>query len=367
MTSIEWTHRPGTKGVTWNPIVAYRWITDPQTGERKRLRGWHCEHASTGCINCYSETQNEAGYRGGTKLPYKPGHRKDIEIELHEPTLLKPLHWKAPRTIFVCSMTDLYGEWVTDEMLDRIKAVEALTPQHTYIELTKRAERMRDYVSQFERRGRYVNSRTRNQVWNYPRDGSKFLLLEENQDWPLPNVWLGVSCERQEEADERIPLLLQTPAAVRFISAEPLLGAIDLENLKFDGGEKIVHGFCGQHAFRDGDSWEHAGEWPGLDWVIVGGESGSSARPFDIAWADELVDQCRAAGVACFVKQLGAQSISDGYPYPLKNKKGGDWNEWPDRLRIREFPKTESTSVIDSSVSQSGLSSPDSKNREAIT
>jgi protein gp37 len=133
----------------------------------------------------------------------------------------------------------------------------------------------------------------------------------------LPNVWLGVSVENQQYADERIPLLLQTPAALRFISAEPLLGPLDL-----------------QPAVR----------YAPIDWVIVGGESGPGARPFDLAWARSIVQQCQAAGVACFVKQVGAKPVFEGTPvgvfegYDYEDPKGGDPSEWPEDLRVREFP-----------------------------
>jgi len=134
-TDIEWTDE------SWNPIRA-RLRSDPT------VIGWHCEHASPGCENCYSETRNRSGRCNmGTKLPYKPGHRKDIEVYLDEAQLVKPLSWRKGKKIFVCSMTDLFADFVTDEMLDRIFAVMALCPQHTFQVLTKRSGRMREYVS----------------------------------------------------------------------------------------------------------------------------------------------------------------------------------------------------------------------------
>jgi protein gp37 len=148
--------------------------------------------------------------------------------------------------------------------------------------------------------------------------------------WPLPNVWLGVSVENQHFADERIPLLLQTPAAVRFISAEPLLGPIELER----GGFALHRPVKSPSGTR----------WPGLDWVIVGGESGSKARPFDLAWARSIVAQCKAAGVPVFVKQLGSNPTCEHCGDAIavfgpRNRKGGDINEFPQELRVREFPK----------------------------
>jgi hypothetical protein len=153
----------------------------------------------------------------------------------------------------------------------------------------------------------------------------------------LPNVWLGVSVENQHFADERIPLLLQTPAAVRFISAEPLLQGIDISRYLMatcDHGEE----FC--------EDVGCDGEPAPLHWVIVGGESGPGARPFDLAWGRSIVQQCKAAGVACFVKQLGAVPMylrwEDKAMMPVdrvRDRKGGDPAEWPDDLRVRQFPE----------------------------
>ena len=200
-TSIEWTDS------SWTPTRA----RNIKTGKV----GWHCEHATTGCEFCYAEGINK---RLGTGLPFKPGHRADVEMFLDEKMLLAPLRWKKPRRIFVCSMTDLFADFVTDEMLDRMFAVMALCPQHVFQVLTKRAERMLKYTTR--------GGPTLQTLAQVPQVGRG--IMTANTDWPLPNVWFGVSCERQQEADERIPLLLQTPAAGRFISCEPLLGPLDL-------------------------------------------------------------------------------------------------------------------------------------------
>jgi protein gp37 len=291
-SNIEWTD------ASWTPVKA----RNRATGKV----GWHCEHVSEGCANCYAEGMN---LRLGTKLPFKPGHRKDIEIVLDEEMLTAPMRW-SKRMIFVCSMTDLFADFVTDKMIDRVFAVMALCPQHTFQVLTKRSARMRRYLSQFERRGHYVCSTTRDQIWRDPRDGNSFLLLQEGQSWPLPNVWLGVSAERQKEADERIPDLLATPAAVRFISAEPLLGPINLSGL----GVPTVH----HHPDNKIEAIEtkkafgalvkaaasHLGSVT-LDQVIVGGESGPRARPMHPQWPRDLRDQCEDAGVPFFFKQHG--------------------------------------------------------------
>ena len=149
--------------------------------------------------------------------------------------------------------------------------------------------------------------------------------------WNFPNVWLGVSVEDQNTADERIPLLLQTPAAVRFVSYEPALGLVDFNAIP--------------------NRWK--GNGAGIDWVIVGGESGPRARPFDLRWALNTVEQCRKAGVACFVKQVGSKPFISERPglrylpftppneYRFHDRKGGDPEEWPEMIRVRQFPKEE--------------------------
>jgi protein gp37 len=189
-------------------------------------------------------------------------------------------------------MSDLFHEAVPFEYIDDVYFVMAECRQHTFQVLTKRPKRALEF---FER--------------------SKDRLKKAHMDewWKgynaLPNLWLGVSVENQAAADERIPLLLRTPAAVRFVSAEPLLGPIDLTSYPRSPA-------------------------PALDWVIVGGESGHNARHFDPAWARTIIAQCRAAGIACFVKQLGSKNIM-----PLRDRKGGDPLEWPADLRVRQFPE----------------------------
>ncbi|MCF6112361.1 DUF5131 family protein [Mesorhizobium muleiense] len=336
-TSIEWTQRPGTKGASWNPVRA----RDRLTGKV----GWHCTHDSEGCRFCYAEGFN---LRLGTGLAYKPGHERDIEIFLDQKTLQVPLRWKAPRTIFCGSMTDLFGQFVSDEMLDKIFAVAALCPQHTFIFLTKRADRMRRYLSSADR-PRLVNG----QIWSAlgtPR-GSKIV---HNGNWrcslPLPNVWLGVSTEDQAAADRRIPELLATPAAVRFVSAEPLLGPINLESKL--GGTRWIGGQRGcdgrhQHAGMAGEVIHgvlHKGDprrphhhhddrcAPGLDWVIVGGESGRNARPMHPDWARDLSRQCFINRVPFFFKQWGewvSVSCREGQPVA--------WHEFPDGACVKRL------------------------------
>ena len=324
-SKIEWCD------ASWNPCRA----RNLKTGKV----GWHCEHATTGCEFCYSEGFNK---RLGTGLPYKPGHRKDIEIFLDEEMLIQPLRWKKPRRIFVGSMTDIFADFVTDEMLDKMLAVMALAPQHTFQMLTKRAKRMRSY---FER---YRGGDDHNCA-DMVADAAAVLLGKpgargadryngRSPGWPLPNVWLGVSAERQQEADERIPALLATPAAIRFLSLEPLLGPIDLKRWVPTGkwgtfkGQPVYNskyfltkcercGWLGSSELCDvvsyGDDADAA--CPSckeifmcdevqtrIDLAIVGGESGSKARPMHPDWARSLRDQCHAANTAFFFKQWGA-------------------------------------------------------------
>lgn len=278
MTAIEWTHRPGTKGESWNPIRA----RDRATGRV----GWHCTHASDGCRNCYAErlNLNRRGLAYGTGLAYKPGHEKDVEIFLDDATLSQPLRWRSPRTIFVCSMTDPFGAFVPDATIDRIFAIAALCPQHTFIVLTKRSVRMRDYLAHPAASVRIYDIvmdmvivegvsavLTTRDTHAIAPPGNKVMLGQ----WPLPNVWMGVSAERQQEWDERTADLKATPAAIRFVSGEPLLGPI-------------------------------VGDMAGLCWVITGGESGPEARPSNPQWFRDLRDQCAAAHVPFFFKQWGA-------------------------------------------------------------
>jgi protein gp37 len=202
-----------------------------------------------------------------------------------EHILTAPLRWKKPRTIFVNSMGDLFH--CPHEWIDQVFAVMALAPQHTFQVLTKRAERMRGYMNHPRRR--FIVEKTarilHNQGGTLPQHAIAYFT---SCPAPLPHVWLGVSVEDQKRADERIPDLLHTPAAVRFISAEPLLGSIDLQ-----------------------------GAVPALDWVIVGGESGPGARPMHPDWARSIRDQCGAAGVPFFFKQWGEHAPNGSGRYSM--------------------------------------------------
>jgi protein gp37 len=299
---IEWTE------ATWNPIVG-------------------CSIATPGCTNCYAmkmasriEAMN-AGLRDGHgAAPHYAGTTQKVKGRAvwtgklalaPNDTLLAPLRRKKPTIYFVNSMGDLFHEDAPDHWIDLVFAVMALSPQHTFQVLTKRAERMHQYVMLADHRI-YQYHAVRYWVGGECRlTGEAFPFRMEQLrrfQWPLPNVWLGASAERQHEANERVPELLRTPAALRFISAEPLLGPIDLRALSLDGVisplDALKHGAT-YTLQRDGRRFYHAENQPTLDWVIVGGESGKGARPMHPDWALSLRDQCAAAGVKFFFKQWG--------------------------------------------------------------
>jgi protein gp37 len=267
-TKIEWTQRPHTKGETWNPVVG-------------------CTKVSQGCKNCYAKTIHDNRHKA-----YSEGKLQNVKqyavpfehVQLMPERLTMPLKWKSPRTIFVNSVSDLFHESVPFSYIDQVFAVMALTPQHTYQILTKRPERMAEYF----RTGRPNRLEEICSIWHHLSGQPA-----EVSEWPLPNVWLGTSVEDQATADARIPYLLRCPAAVRFLSCEPLLGEVDLKNIAGGGGSRyqVLAPIPGHR--------------PSIDWVIVGGESGSKARPMHPDWARSLRDQCKAAGVPFFFKQWG--------------------------------------------------------------
>jgi len=307
-TKIEWTHRPGTTGETWNPVTG-------------------CTKVSEGCHRCYAErmARRLAGRYG---YPEQPRH---FDVTLHPDRLEEPLRWRKPRTVFVCSMGDLFHEDVPIEFIDKVFAVMALSPAHTFQVLTKRPDRMKTYLEYNKGQIEYV--------WlvNALRHGIH-IGQRRHLEWPLANVWCGTTAENQRTADERIPLLLQTPAAVQFVSCEPLLSHIDL-----------VQSVNKLH-WLDKASLEPGG----IDWAIVGGESGPGARPMHPEWARSIQNQCQEAGVAFLFKQWGAwawpgyawsetdwqhpeaQRVNDAGPPKRVGKKaagrlldGREYNEWP--------------------------------------
>jgi len=311
LSSIEWTDK------TWNPTTG-------------------CTRVSPGCKNCYAfqlHDMRHAAHIAGKKVA--PQYAKPFkELQLFDDRLTDPLGWRKPCRVFVNSMSDLFHKDVPDEFIDRVFAVMALAPQHTFQVLTKRPERMAAYLND------YRDSKLGKMRFKDMPDGGVLIA-------PLPNVWLGTSVENQAAADERIPHLLKTPAAVRFLSCEPLLGPVDLEKY-------LRCPSCKSFYRTQGPS---LGCWDchsAIDWCIVGGESGPGARPCNVAWVRSIVEQCKAAGAPVFVKQLGSLPYDGNRPLPfntpcglkemecrfrLRDKKGGSPEEWPADLRIREFPK----------------------------
>ena len=290
-TKIEWTD------ATWNPITG-------------------CSVVSPGCTNCY------AMRLAGTRLRHHPtraGLTRDSkagpvwtgEVRFNEAALDQPLRWRRSRMIFVCAHGDLFAEGVPDAWIDRIFAVMALCPQHIFQVLTKRPERMRDYVSLMSTRwvlrlSQAINNSGDAAIEAADRPGRPM------PRWPLPNAWLGVSVEDQRRADERIPVLLDTPAAVRWISAEPLLGPVDFNRISRKDPKPPHNAWTESALYGCVTPWAEgqsladlAGAMPRLDWIVAGGESGPGARPMHPDWARSLRDQCAAAGVPFLFKQWG--------------------------------------------------------------
>jgi protein gp37 len=361
MTSIEWTD------ATWNPVVG-------------------CSRVSAGCVNCYAERLVHRGlapqHRGLTVMRGgRPGWTG--EVRLVADRITEPLSWRKPRRVFVNSLSDLFHESLPIADIARVFAVMAHTERHTFQVLTKRTKRMRQilasdlfwtdvdkaHIDLFS--GDVGTDEDRDRVANACMEGV------------LPNVWLGTSVEDQETANDRIPYLIEVRAAHLFVSYEPALGAVDFDlprcgtcgevsdSVADDGATP----WCSEHDeecswghwldFDLGDDNPHRVERAangGITWVIVGGESGPGARPFDLAWARSVIAQCREAGTKVFVKQLGADPRGNGFDVKpqrvntdgspaesgrvecrlqLRDRKGGDMNEWPADIRVREMPTRE--------------------------
>lgn len=329
-TNIQWTD------FTSNPI-RYK--------NADGLDVWACSKVSAGCQHCYAETlalsprMVSPGRALGNK--FNDAEMAKLTPYLDEAELVKILKAK-PRgpfrngdrpMVFLGDMTDIFGEWVSDEMLDRVFAAMALRPHITYQVLTKRPERMRAYMGEAVKErwfaaakdmvdsGQMTSRDLNRRAWvpngepTEDADGQiRVRYTTVFHRFPLPNVWLGTSVENQEAADLRIPDLLATPAAVRFLSCEPLLGQLDLE----------------EYLSR-------------LDWLIVGGESGIGARPCDVVWIRNLISDCAVHAVPIFVKQLGSKpqrfsTSSTPDQLRFKHGHGGDPAEWPEDMRVREFP-----------------------------
>jgi protein gp37 len=230
------------------------------------------------------------------RLAGRCGYPKDepFKVTLHPDKLDKPLKWKKPRIIFVCSMGDLFHEDVTVKAIIDVLSIIAEVSWHTFLILTKRPERMKEI---------FTHETIVADVWLQTTTG----LSADKPVWPVPNLWLGVTAENQARADERIPILLQIPAAKRFVSVEPMLGPLDLTNIRFDKWTvmNLLEG-CGI-TNRPGYMVQslpnvHCNK---IDWVICGGETGPGARPMHPDWVRSLRDQCQAARVPFFFKQWG--------------------------------------------------------------
>lgn len=290
---IAWTEE------TWNP-----------------LRG--CTRVSQGCMNCYAESM--AARFCGAGQPYEGTINPETKrwngtIKLVPEKLAEPLRWQRPRMVFVNSMSDLFHEDVPDWHIDKVFAVMAMAERQTFQVLTKRPARMKEYLSK-DRRPEWADSAV--SMWG-ENDPDAIHDSIWHGDATLPNVWLGVTVENQEAADERIPLLLETPASVRWASMEPLLGPVDLALF---GTLPRMHHIDPTAKVRDL-----------LHWVVVGGESGPHARPMHPDWARSLRDQCAAAGVPFLFKQWGEFSLDydrdrddpDYRKCNLMDKKPGRW------------------------------------------
>jgi protein gp37 len=330
-SAIEWTD------ATWNPT-----------------RG--CTKISPGCARCYAETFAER-FRGVAGNPYERGFDPRLVPEkLHE-----PLKWRKPRRIFVNSMSDLFHEDFPDEYIDQVFAVMGVAHWHTFQVLTKRADRMAAYFAEtwqvpaqpaaraydidilerpahvenrWDRINRACDDIPSEVLGDHCWDGEDSLI--GRPAWPrapYPNIWLGVSVENQKYADARIPSLVKTPAAVRFLSCEPLLGPLDLSAWLKP---------CTDH-FSFGPLYNHVDDempFPAIGWVIVGGESGPGARRMHPRWVQSIRDQCVAARVPFFFKQHGEWMPVDSYP-----EKGIRW----DRVDLAGRPVTGLPGLYDDS------------------
>ncbi len=319
-SKIAWTE------ATWNPVSG-------------------CSKVSDGCRFCYAE-RDWPRLAANSRSRYTG--RVFTDVKCHEEVLDRPLRWKRPRKIFVNSMSDLFHPEVPDGFIDRVFAtmgnVLCSMPEcHIFQILTKRPERMSAYLN---------DPRTEHRV-TMAMNAMGLGLPGENAspDWPLPNVWLGVSVENMRAADERIPILFETPAALRWVSIEPMIGPVSFR-WRYGNGFKTDPATGKVHR-------NHLDGLRRIDWIVVGGESGPQARPVLREWIDSIVAECREADVPIFVKQLGA-AYSDpvngiagsSLKIPeeaisllkkrLKHRSGADMEEWPESLRIREWPESPS-------------------------
>lgn len=310
-TAIEWTRGDdGSRGATWNPVTG-------------------CTKVSLGCDRCYIE--RTPPFRIGRRKFDGDGPGATTGVLLHPERLGQPIAWQRPRRIFVNSLSDLFHDAVPDEYIARIWAVMALAPRHTFQILTKRHDRMRSLLSSPS-------------FWSLVADQGRLHHAGDATGWlqvgafllgkPLPNVWLGVTVENQKYADLRIDRLLRTPAAVRFLSCEPLLGPVSLHRYMPDAwGEGCLHNPRDRRTSTT---------LPTVDWVIAGGESGPDARPMHISWARSLRDQCVASHVAFHFKQWGEWA-----PHLQPGDAGGQDYRFPDGTLMNRVGKKAAGRLLD--------------------
>ena len=373
-TSIAWVVGPfGDRGFTWNPAIG-------------------CTPVSSGCRSCYASRlastrlahlPQYAGLATESRIcgPSTNGNAQSVfrwtgEVRFFPEKLAEPLLHRKPAGIFVCDMSDLFNESVTNEQIAAVFGVMAACPRHRFYVLTKRAKRRREWFEwvKIQKRGWWqaehgfiwecfrkiipISDTENDSLWKQMGDvGAGFR-------WPLPNAWMGSSICTQAEADRDIPELLETPTTLRFLSVEPMLETIDLTKLILlaprppHGPGVYLNALTGHVAGPDDMG-------PKVDWVIVGGESGTHARPFHVEWARSIQAQCKAAGTSYFLKQLGSNCIDGndrGFPasrWPaakgvngitctpldakemrirLRDRAGADPSEWPEDLRVQQVP-----------------------------
>ena len=292
-TKIEWAEE------TWNPIIG-------------------CSKVSPGCNNCYAERMavrlahmeiwrkpdvNSEYYYPNVIVPQK-GSGWNGNTRFVEPALHKPLKWKKPKTIFICSMGDLFHESVQFEWISKVFSITQKCKHHTFLVLTKRPERMLEYF------------------------------IHMGIKYPYLNVWLGVTAENKEQADKRIPILLQIPAAKRFVSIEPMLSKIDISEYLKVINESGFNDYGGPFSGRDK-----------LDWVICGGESGPGARPVHPDWVRSIRDQCRAVDTPFMFKQWGEWHETDLDPNPPKQR-----HLWPGGKLMARYGKKAAGRELDGQI-----------------
>lgn len=320
-----------------------------------------CQRVSEGCRNCWAMKQ--ANRMKGKRR--KPGPYHDL-VRLSDegpvwtgrarfvPEALEhPLRWRKPRRIAVSLMGDLFHEDITNEQIAAVFGVIAATPNHTYLVLTKRPERMAEWFRWIESPkhatcgGWAVSTSETCQCYVVNGQGLRLDCFEQAESWPLANVWLGISAEDQRTLAKRLPHLLATPAVCRWVSLEPLLGPVQLDHVDTEFYARVddyyvVDALTG----RNRDMGRPCADVPHLDWVVAGGESGQRARGANVEWFRTLRQACSLHGIPFHLKQLGAKPFTQPNgrdlhqrPYPVSDSHGGVMDDWPPDLRVQEWPE----------------------------